>query len=75
MRSSELIQTMQLNLKKARPDARRQLQQRADSEGRGASHRLRLPHVQAPGGQVQPGQNLRDCQGHRQHPVRVPQRK
>ena len=26
----------------------------------------------APGRQVHPGQNLRDCQGHRQHQVRVP---
>ena len=45
-----------------RPDDRPQLQQRADFEG---GHRLRQPHVQAPGQQVHPGQNLRDCQGHR----------
>ena len=41
-------------------------------EGLHALHKLRLPHVRAPGQQAQPGQDLRDCQGRRQHQVQVP---
>ena len=38
---------MQPDPEEAKPDARPQLQQQADFEGRGDSHRLCLPHVQA----------------------------
>ena len=40
----------------------------------GSPHRLRVPDVPAPGEQAEPGPDLRDHQGRRQHRVRVPHR-